>query len=170
MSDLDTKQAGDVKPGAGESRPSGVPWPPILLAGAIVMAFALGRLVPLPWPGLDDLPARLIGYGVGAAGLLLAAWALITLRRAGTTVRPDAGATVLVTSGPFGRCRNPIYLADVMILLGLAQLTYNVWFAAAAPVFAALVTWLAILPEERHLEERFGEEWRVYRERSRRWI
>lgn len=170
MPDLDTRQAVDVKPASDTGRPSQVPWPPILLAGVILSAIALGRLLPVPWPGMDDLPARLIGFGLGGAGLLLAAWAVITLWRAGTTVRPDKGASVLVTSGPFWRYRNPIYLADVMIMLGLAQATYNVWFAILAPAFAVLVTWLAILPEERHLEARFGDEWRAYRERSRRWI
>jgi protein-S-isoprenylcysteine O-methyltransferase Ste14 len=36
--------------------------------------------------------------------------------------------------------------------------------------FAVLVTWLAILPEERHLEERFGDAYRDYKARTRRWI
>ena len=40
----------------------------------------------------------------------------------------------------------------------------------AAAVFAALVTWLAILPEERHLEKRFGDAYRYYKSKSRRWI
>lgn len=170
MADLDTTQAGKVEPPAGIGRPSRIPWPPILLAAAILLSLALGRVVPLPWPGIDDAPARLIGYGLGGAGLLLAAWAVVTLWCSGTTVRPDAGASVLVTSGPYWRYRNPIYLADVLIIFGLAQVTYNVWFAILAPVFAVLVTLLAILPEERHLAERFGNEWAAYKERSRRWI
>ena len=151
-------------------RPSAMPWPPILLVGAIVGAWLLGRALPFDWPGMDDWPARAVGYAFGAAGLLLAIWAILTLRRAGTTVRPDAGATRLVTGGPYRRFRNPIYLADVMILLGLAELTHNVWFVVAAAAFAVLVTWLAILPEERHLEARFGEEYRAYKATTRRWI
>lgn len=147
-----------------------MPWPPILLAAAILLALGLEHLVPLAWPGVDDLPARMIGYGLGAGGLVLAAWAVGTLWRAGTTVRPDAGASVLVTSGPYARYRNPIYVADVLILLGLAQATYNIWFVIVAAVFAILVTVLAILPEEQHLEARFGDAWREYKERSRRWI
>lgn len=168
MSDEDTSRPAAATEHA--ARPSAVPWPPLLLAGAVLAAFMLGSLAPLPWPGLDDLPARVIGYGLGLLGLALAAWSVLTLVKAGTTIRPDAAASVLVTTGPYHRLRNPIYLADVLVLLGLAQVTYNIWFVVVAALFAILVTWLAILPEERHLAGRFGELWQAYKERSRRWI
>jgi len=85
-------------------------------------------------------------------------------------VLPHRGSDALVTSGPFARFRNPIYLGDTMVLLGLAELTKNVWLVAGAAGFVALVTWLAILPEERHLEARFGEAYRAYKAGSRRWL
>lgn len=151
-------------------RPSHIPWPPILLVGVIVAAVALGYLAPVAWPGVNDAPAHYVGLGIGAAGLGLLAWAIITLRAHGTTVLPDAGATSLVTNGPYWRFRNPIYLADTLILLGVAELTKNVWLVAAALVFALLVTWLAILPEERHLTRRFGQAYLDYKSKSRRWI
>jgi len=151
-------------------RPSAVPWPPILLVAVIVAAILLGYVAPLPWPGLDDTPARLIGLGIGAAGLILLVWAIFTLRRNDTTFMPDAGATHLVTAGPYRRFRNPIYLADTMLLLGAAELTKNVWLVVAAAVFAVLVTVLAILPEERHLKRRFGQAYLDYKAKSRRWI
>ncbi|MFT7577573.1 MAG: protein-S-isoprenylcysteine O-methyltransferase Ste14, partial [Alphaproteobacteria bacterium] len=72
--------------------------------------------------------------------------------------------------GPFARLRNPIYVADVMILLGVAELTKNLWFVVGAAIFGVLVTYLAILPEERHLEFRFGDAYRDYKSRSRRWL
>jgi protein-S-isoprenylcysteine O-methyltransferase Ste14 len=158
-----------IKHSAAE-RPSTIPWPPILLVGAIAAAWALGRFVPLEWTGMDDWPARLVGYAIGIGGLLLMAWGIIALRQAGTTVLPDAPATRLVTRGPYRRYRNPIYLGEVMILLGIAELTHNIWFVAAAAAFAALLTWLAILPEERHLEAVFGEEYSAYKAASRRWL
>ena len=136
-------------------RPTGVPWPPLLVAAVLVAGWLAGRFYPLPWPGLDDLPARLVGYGLGAAGIALVAWSIATLYRAGTTVRPDQGADKLVTDGPFRWRRNPIYLGEMLILLGLAELTHNVWLVILTPVFALAVFKLAIVPEERHLEERF---------------
>lgn len=148
--------------------PARVPWPPILMAATIGAAVALGHAVPLEWPGVDDTATRLVGRGIGLAGLALFAWSVWTLNRHGTTVHPTRPADVLVTDGPFRIRRNPIYLSHLLILLGVAELTKNVWFAILVIPYAALVTWLAILPEERHLEDRFGDAYRDYKERTRR--
>jgi protein-S-isoprenylcysteine O-methyltransferase Ste14 len=152
------------------SRPSIVPWPPILFLGVCALALLAARLYPLPWPGVDDTPARAIGYGFGVAGLALMAWGFLTLRRAGTTVMPNATAGKLVTDGPFYYRRNPIYMGEVLLFLGLAQLTGNIWYAIVAPLFAVAIHHLAILPEERHLENRFGEAYLQYKEHTRRWF
>lgn len=151
-------------------RPSSIPWPPLLLIGVLAGAVVLGRLAPLHWPGLDDWPARAVGLGLGAAGVALLIASILTLRRHGTTVMPVAGASALVTSGPFRRFRNPIYLSDALILLGIAEITKNVWFVVGAAVFAVLVTWLAIVPEEHHLEARFGDDYLDYKAKTRRWL
>jgi protein-S-isoprenylcysteine O-methyltransferase Ste14 len=151
-------------------RPSAVPWPPLLIVAVVVGGWVAGILYPLRWPGLDDLGARVVGYGLGAAGIALMVWALVTLHRAGTTFEPHQGAGRLVTDGPFAWRRHPIYMGHVLIVLGLAQLTYNIWFAILAPVYALAVFWLAIRPEERHLEERFGQAYIDYKERTRRWF
>jgi len=154
----------------GHPRPSAVPWPPLLLVSAIAAAVGLGWAVPLPWLGVDDLPARVIGYGLGGAGLLLAAWAITTMAKARANILPHRPATALITSGPFRIWRHPIYMADVLILLGLAQATLNLWFIPAAGVFAVLVVVLAIGPEERHLAAQFGDDYVMWRGRTRRWF
>ncbi len=151
-------------------RPSAIPWPALLLPGGIVAAWLLGRVAPLPWPGLNDLPARVIGYGLGAAGLALMAWGFLTLREADTTVLPHKRADRLVTDGAFRFRRNPIDMGEVLLFLGLAEATGNIWMAIMAPLFAVAVLVLAILPEERHLETRFGEAYLAYKERTRRWF
>ena len=150
--------------------PSPFPWPPALLLAAVAGAFVLGRAVPLAWPGIDDLPARVVGALLILGGVGIFVWAARTLASHNTTIIPTKAADNLVTGGPFRWRRNPIYLADVLILLGVAILTRNIWFAILSLVFAALVTWLAILPEERHLEARFGDAYRDYKAKTRRWI
>jgi protein-S-isoprenylcysteine O-methyltransferase Ste14 len=153
-----------------ELRPSAIPWPPVLVAAALAAGALLGRLHPLPWPGLDDLPARVIGYALGGVGVLLIGWGFLSLVRAHTTVLPHKQAGQLVTHGAFRFRRNPIYMGEVLAFLGLAQATGNIWFAILAPVFAAAVLVLAILPEERHLEARFGDDYAAYKASTRRWF
>jgi len=157
-------------PNSDADRPTAFPWPPVLLVGAFVLAWLLGRTHPLVWPGIDDRAARVIGIGVGVLGIALFAWGAWTFHRHRTTILPNQRADALVTDGPFRFRRNPIYVADVMLLLGTAELTKNIWFVIAAALFVPLVTWLAILPEERHLEARFGDAYRDYKARTRRWI
>lgn len=157
-------------PAPGAPPPSTVPWPPILLVAVFVGSVALGYAAPLPWPGENDLMAHLVGRGLGLLGIALLIWAAWTLHRHNTTILPDKAATHLVTDGPYRFRRNPIYIADILILFGLAEITRNIWFVILAVPFALLVTWLAILPEERHLEDQFGDAYRDYKARTRRWI
>lgn len=151
-------------------RPNHIPWPPLLILVTVLAAVGLGFFLPLPWPGLDDTAARVVGLGLGAVGLALVTWAAVALARHETTILPHKGASELVTTGPFTWLRNPIYLGDALIMFGAGEVTKNIWFIILVPVFAALVTWLAILPEERHLAAKFGKDYEDYKERTRRWI
>lgn len=163
MSDLDTHSG-------AHARANTFPWPPVLLAAALIAAYGLGMWLPLGWPGQDDTPARTIGLTIGLAGLVLIVTAALALWRHETTIMPDKAASTLVTSGPYRIFRNPIYLGEVMAMFGLAELTKNIWFVAAALMFAALVTWLQIIPEEKHLEARFKDAYLDYKKHARRWI
>lgn len=153
------------------SEPANVfPWPPVLFVGAIAAAWLLTRMAPLPWPGLDDTPAHWVGLGFGVAGLLLIVFALRALFEHRTTFQPNKASTALVTTGPYARFRNPIYLGEVLLLLYGAEITKSIWFVAAALTFGVLVTALQIIPEERHLEATFGDAYQDYKSRTRRWI
>ena len=152
-------------------RPSAIPWPPLLSGAAIGAAVWLGRSHPLPWPGIDDLPAKVIGYGLGILGVGLMAWGAITLLRADTTVlphkrgRPAGHAWSLWLSAQsdlHGRG------ADVSGA-GAGHRATSGW-RSWRQLFAIAVLVLAILPEERHLEARFGEDYLAYKDRTRRWF
>lgn len=162
-----TEQNTDTAP---IERANSFPWPPVLLVALIAAAALATRMWPLPWPGLNDSPAHWIGLGFGVAGVALIAWSIRTLTKSGTTYLPAGTARVLVTTGPFVRFRNPIYLGDALVLLGTAEITKSIWFVVAALIFAVLVTILQIIPEERHLEHQFGDEYLDYKARTRRWI
>ena len=154
-----------------DDRPSAVPWPPLLLAGLIGAALAFDRwVVPLPIPFAETALLRGAGGLLLAAGFGLMVWAMVAFRLHATTIRPDRGASNLITARPFAWSRNPIYLGETAALVGAALAFNRLTLAVAAVAFAAGVTRLAIRPEEAHLERRFGDAYRAYAARVRRWV
>jgi len=142
----------------------------VLWVAALVAAGALARFVP--WsagPALEPfrLPGALI---LGVLAMALGAVTIRTLRRAGTSLEPGAPALRLVVHGPYRLSRHPLYLAQPLLLLGFACATGSVWFVVAAAVVTAVLDRWVIVPEERDLEARFGDDFREYRRRVRRWL
>jgi len=139
--------------------------PPLWLALFAALVWLAGRFLPLPIPFSHPF-----GYGLVALGVMLtfAAAAQMVLLR--TTVIPRRNPGRLVTGGVFALSRNPIYLADALILAGLVL----VWDAALAaplvPAFMALITRRYIRGEEVAISTLFGAEYQAYRARVRRWL
>jgi protein-S-isoprenylcysteine O-methyltransferase Ste14 len=78
--------------------------------------------------------------------------------------------TALVTSGPYRLTRNPMYLGMAFLYAGLALSFGVTWSLAFLPLVLLAVDRLAILREEHYLEAKFGEEYRRYKARVRRWL
>ncbi|GBD32552.1 MAG: hypothetical protein KatS3mg081_2483 [Gemmatimonadales bacterium] len=142
--------------------------PPILVAAVGAAGLALERLVPLP--DFSGLWARLLAAVLMAAWLLLLVLSLRELWRSGTTVRPHRPAKVLVTSGPYARTRNPLYLGLVLLQAAAGFWFGSLWVLLLIPATVVLLTRFAILPEERYLEATFGDAYREYRSRVPRWL
>ena len=151
--------------------PSNFPWPPVIYGVACLGAVLLGWLVPLPWigPPLSDILFA-VGLLAIAAALALIVVGIRTLRRHNTTEMPHRASEHLVTEGPFGLSRNPIYLGDTLLLIGIGLAAGIWWFILLAVVAAFVTQKLAIEREERHLDARFGKRFRDYRKKVRRWI
>jgi hypothetical protein len=75
----------------------------------------------------------------------------------------------LVTTGPFAYCRNPMYLGHIIFLVGLA-FTLQSMLAALIAVATALWFQFRVQRDEKRLLERFGQPYRDYTARVRRWI
>jgi protein-S-isoprenylcysteine O-methyltransferase Ste14 len=154
-----------------QTRPNRLPWPPIIYVAAIAISIALGLLFPLPWisaPLSDILFAA--GWLLVAAMVALDFSAMRTMARAKTTIMPNRASEHLVTTGAFSFTRNPIYLGNTLLMIGVGLITGIAWFLPLAIVAAFLTQKLAIEREERHLEARFGKRYRDYAKRVRRWI
>lgn len=152
-------------------RPNALPWPPLIYIGAVAAALVLHWLWPLPWiPGVLAELLFAIGWLLIVGALAIDLMAMRTLSRAGTTVRPDRASTQLVTSGPFAVSRNPIYLGNTMLVIGIGLVTAITWFIPLALVAAFITQKVTIEHEERHLEVKFAKRYRDYSRRVRRWI
>jgi protein-S-isoprenylcysteine O-methyltransferase Ste14 len=115
-------------------------------------------------------PSRLLGWFAVGIGLALFTWTLWTFTRHRTTVNPYAGASALCTSGPFRFSRNPIYLGDWFILIGVSLLLHTMWPLVFAPLIWIMLRFGVIRHEEAHLEAKFGDVYRDYTSRVRRWF
>lgn len=155
-----------------EKPPSSFPWPPVLYAVAILSALAIQAWVyPLPWlPGTVGGMAFMAGLLLIAAAVFIDVRTFAELRRHKTTILPTKAASRLVTSGPFSFSRNPIYLSNTMLTVGLGLALGNAWLLPAAFLAAYAVTKLAIEGEEKHLARKFGTAWHHYAKKVRRWL
>jgi protein-S-isoprenylcysteine O-methyltransferase Ste14 len=143
-------------------------WPPVLYAGALVLGLVLDWMVPLRH--LPTLPARLVGIVCLVMGAGVAHSGEKVMHRAGTNIRPDLPTTALVTEGPFSRTRNPLYLGLTLMYTGLALLIPRTWPLVLLVPVLLVMRWGVIAREERYLERKFGEPYRAYLGRVRRWL
>lgn len=142
--------------------------PPVWLVLFIAAAYLLDRLLPgfgFGWAWLMRLGDVVFLLGLLAMGL--AVWEFL---RARTTFIPRRVPTAFLQGGIYRISRNPIYLGDALLLLGLI-LRWDVLLALPlVPLFASLITRRYILGEEAGLEAKFGAEFSEWRAKVRRWI
>ncbi len=154
-----------------QARLSRLPWPPLIYLSAIAVAILLGFFYPLPW--ISGLLADLL-FAIGLLALVAVAALWFTAFRAmvmaKTNLNPSGFPAHLVTTGPFSVSRNPIYLADTLLMIGIGLVGGLVWFVLLAFVASYAVTKLAIEREEKVLAQKFGKKYRDYEKRVRRWI
>jgi protein-S-isoprenylcysteine O-methyltransferase Ste14 len=143
--------------------------PPLIYAGGFAAAYGVHRLLPIQvWP--ESTAVDMLGWGLLVAGVLLAVSAAFLFRRAGTTPNPTKPTAALVIWGPYRFTRNPMYVGMATLYLGGTLLLNDPWPLALLPVVIALVQRYVIAREEAYLERKFGEAYRAYKARVRRWI
>jgi protein-S-isoprenylcysteine O-methyltransferase Ste14 len=118
--------------------------------------------------------AAIILQIIGAIFIFIGFVLLIRTRRQFNTnnqpTDPGRPTSKIMTSGPFSISRNPLYLGGIVIFFGMALLINFLWPLLALIISAILCQTFLILPEEKYLEEKFGEEYLVYKSTVRRWI
>jgi len=143
--------------------------PPFLFAGTFVAGLVIGLIAPLAL--FEDAAIRWAGAaGAVVLGLGLAAGGMTLFRRAGTNVQTHMPSTTVVTTGLYRLSRNPIYLGLAALYLGLAFAANSGWAVILLLPLMAVMRYGVIAREERYLEAKFGDDYRAYKARVRRWL
>ena len=143
--------------------------------GIVIMSLALAYLGTLiDWLlGLPSLASRLaatVGAVLLALGFLLRLWAVVHFYNHNMRVISLEPQSSLVTAGPYRYSRNPLYLgANVFCFFGAALLFGSPTALIMTAVHLPFMN-LWIQREERQLEQKFGDRFRVYKKQVRRWL
>ena len=140
--------------------------PPTWMLLCLGLAWLQSRLIPVSDTGRLG---NWLGAALVLAGLALMVGSLVQFARARTTVMPRETARVLITSGVFQLSRNPIYVADSLILAGLC-LRWDLGALVWVVVFVIIINRRFILGEEAGLRAGFGAQFDEWAEKVRRWI
>jgi len=147
-------------------------FPPAAPLLNVLGGIGLQWLWPIDLGFLIPAPARYWIGGLIAAGAFfgLGLWSVVLMRHSGQNVNPWTPTFRILDRGPFAVTRNPMYLQMVLICLGIAVMLANPWLLLLTPVCAWALDRLAIQPEEAYLEAKFGDAYRAYKTRVRRWL
>jgi len=154
---------------ADSSNPSPIVVIPTPIWAALILAALYFAGVLLGWQ--NGPQSTTAGIVLIALGLAFSAWGVLTFRGVGTEVMPSSPTNKeLVTYGPYAATRNPMYVGMVTATLGVALLV-GAPLLYAAPVLLFLLDNFVVIPfEEAKMERQFGDTYRAYKARVRRWI
>jgi protein-S-isoprenylcysteine O-methyltransferase Ste14 len=153
---------------ARPDNPGVIARPPLLTLGAFLSGGALEWLRPTGIPG--GVLRSVLGLLLAVGGAALIATAMRQFRAAGTNIETYKPSETIVSDGLYGRSRNPIYVAMALILIGLGLAVDSLWVIAMVAPLLLVLRYGVIAREERYLTRKFGETYRAYTARVRRWL
>jgi protein-S-isoprenylcysteine O-methyltransferase Ste14 len=142
--------------------------PPVFFLLAVGIMAALDYLAP--GPQLVTSPYTYLGWVPFALAAVVVLVARNLFVRSGTTVKPFEDSSTLVTDGVYAVSRNPMYVCLTVALIGVVVLFGTLTPVVVVPGFVWLIRNRFIAVEERMLEDAFGDAYRDYKARVRRWL
>ena len=144
--------------------------PPLVFLGWILLGVAFQYLVAPARAPVDRAISAIGGIVILVVGLGFAASARILFKRTGQSPVPWKPTPELILKGPYRITRNPMYLGVTLIQLGLGLAVNNLWISLFALPALLAVHFIAVLPEERYLSEKFGESYKTYLAQVSRYL
>ncbi len=144
--------------------------PPALYAGAVLLGIALQHWAWALGFARDSSLRIALGLAVICGGVAILSSTFFIFRRIGQHPDPRKPTPTIVRDGPYRFTRNPMYVAGNLIQLGFGIALGNAWIVMLLVPVMLLIHYGAILPEERYLERKFGDEYASFKVSVRRWI
>lgn len=144
--------------------------PPSVYFLCLILGGIFELFMPLDFPVLSNLARIVLGVGIGGAGFVFMMIAHEKFKSIGTNVPPNLPATAFVVQGAYRFSRNPMYVGGSAFFIGIGLAAGSLWILAAFfPLFFYLA--LYVIPhEEAYMEREFGEAYRAYCRKVRRWL
>lgn len=151
------------------------PWTAIIGLLVALTVLILLPLVMTKWDrhlGLVSLgPFRWLGLILICLGALLGVWSSsIFVTRGDGTPAPWDPPRRFVVGGPYQYVRNPMMLGVFVVLFGEAIVAESLGILFYLCLAVVVTNWYVVAIEEKKLEVRFGDTYRVYKERIPRWV
>lgn len=145
--------------------------PPFLFLGCLILGLVLDYEIPLPLtlPNATALSWLAGGGSILVGGAIFAA-SIRNFFRAGTPVPATRPVRTLVTTGIHAWSRNPIYVGMFLLYGGIGLAARSPWIIILTLPIAVLMHYGVVAREEAYLERRFGDAYRIYKARVRRWL
>jgi protein-S-isoprenylcysteine O-methyltransferase Ste14 len=145
--------------------------PPLLFPACLILGVVLDRVLPLPFSLPETTLIRwTAGSGLIVVGVVIFAAGIRNFFRARTPVPGNRPVRELVTSGIHGLSRNPIYVGMFLIYAGIGVAALSPWALVIMLPIAIIMRYGVVAREEAYLERRFGDAYRYYKARVRRWL
>jgi protein-S-isoprenylcysteine O-methyltransferase Ste14 len=128
-------------------------------------------LVVMIWFAEPTALSLVAGAVLVAAGELLRFWG-VAIAGAETRTTGTVGGTYLITSGPFAYVRNPLYVGNMTMYIGIGVMSMALWpwLLVIAAAWFYLQYSMIVSREEEYLEVQFGEAYAGYRKHVHRFI
>lgn len=143
--------------------------PPLLFAGGVLLGAVLQWAWALEVARGSSLRTAL-GVAVICGGVAILLGAFSAFRRIGQHPDPRKPTPAISRDGPYRFTRNPMYVGGGLVQLGIGIAFGNAWIVALVIPVVLLIHYGAILPEERYLERKFGDEYTRFKASVRRWL
>ncbi len=146
-----------------------IEFPPVWLVAFLAIAWYQARNFSYGLNFGGEWASMLGGLLVGG-GLLLMLLAVMEFQKHKTTFVPRRESTSFIQSGIFKRTRNPIYVGDAMVLLGMILYWDAVLSLPLVPIFVWIIEKRFIMGEEKHLRRTYRAQYASYENKVRRWV